>query len=35
MTHTFEELKEKALNGEMDDSVEGSVALMIEVGKDP
>jgi len=35
MTYTFEELKEKALNGEMDDSVEGSVALMIEVGKLP
>ena len=35
MTYTFEELKEKALNGEMDDSVEGSVALMIEVGNLP
>lgn len=35
MTYTFEELKEKALNGEMDDSAEGSVALMIEVGKLP
>ena len=35
MTYTFEELKEKALNGEMDDSVEGSIALMIEVGKLP
>jgi CTP:phosphocholine cytidylyltransferase-like protein len=35
MTYNFEELKEKALNGEMDDSVEGSIALMIEVGKLP
>ena len=35
MTYTFEELKEKALNGEMDDSVEGSVALMTEVSKLP
>jgi len=33
--YTFEELKEKALNGEMDDSIEGSIALMIEVGKLP
>jgi len=35
MTNRFEELKQKALNGEMDDSVEGSIALMIEVGKLP
>ena len=35
MTYSFEELKEKALNGEMDDSIEGSVELMAEVGKLP
>ena len=35
MTYTFEELKEKALNGEMDYDAEGSVALMIEVSKLP
>ena len=34
MTYNFEELKEKALNGEMDESVEGSV-LMMEVSKLP
>jgi|TARA_R100000030_G_C3245486_1_gene121685 CTP:phosphocholine cytidylyltransferase-like protein len=35
MTNRFEELKQKALNGEMDYDTEGSVALMIEVGKLP
>ncbi len=35
MTNRFEELKQKALNGELDDSVEGSLALVIEVGKLP
>ena len=35
MTNTFEELKQKALNGEMDYDAEDSVALMIEVGKLP
>lgn len=33
MTKTFEELKQKALDGEMDNDAEGSVALMIEVRK--
>tara|TARA_R100001015_G_C4599918_1_gene154919 strand:- start:345 stop:776 length:432 start_codon:yes stop_codon:yes gene_type:complete len=33
MTKTFEELKQKALDGEMDNDAEGSVALMCEVGK--